>query len=151
MSRVNRLAVAPDLEVQPRLAFRPLTHGRYLLAFFYGLPFLDQQLRVVPVGTQVGVVMFKNNKLSVADQSTAGIDNAARSRGQYGLAGLPSIKDAGAAAGFPAELDIDPAACRPRPGRWWLRWDVGQRPALGAVVREELDPDGGVRRMTCPG
>ena len=78
LSRVNRLAVASDFKMQSRLAFRPLTHGRYALAFVYFLAFFHQQRRVVPVGTQVGVVMFKNNKLSVADQSTTRVDDGAR-------------------------------------------------------------------------
>jgi hypothetical protein len=43
LSRVNRLAIAPDLEMQSRLAFRPLTHGRNSLAGFYFLSFFDQQ------------------------------------------------------------------------------------------------------------
>ena len=67
LSRVNRLAVAPYLEVQSRLAFRPLTHRRDPLALLHSLSFLDQQLRVVPVGTQVGVVVLKDNKLPIAD------------------------------------------------------------------------------------
>ena len=78
LSRVNRLTVAPDLEMQSRLAFRPLPHGRYALAFLNCFAFFDQQRRVVPVGTQVGVVMLEDNKLAVTDQSTARIDDAAR-------------------------------------------------------------------------
>jgi hypothetical protein len=62
--------------MQSRLAFRPLPHRRDLLAFFYFLSFFDQQRRGVPVGTQVGVVVFKNNKLAISDQSTTGIDDS---------------------------------------------------------------------------
>src|SRR5210317_877590 len=84
-SRVNRLAIAPDFEMQSRLPFRPLPHRRNLLALANGVPLLDQQLGVVPVGTEVGVVMFKNNKLTVADQSTAHINNPAGGRGNNSL------------------------------------------------------------------
>ena len=71
--------------MQPRLAFRPLTHGRYALAFIYSLAFFDQQRLVVPVGTQVGVVVFQNNKLAVADKSTTSVNNPARCGGTDGL------------------------------------------------------------------
>jgi hypothetical protein len=43
LSRVNRLSVTPDLEMQSRLAFRPLPHGRNALAFSYFFAFFDQQ------------------------------------------------------------------------------------------------------------
>jgi len=79
-SRVDWLAVASDLKMQSRLAFRPLTHGRYFLAFFNLFTFFDQQRRVVPVGTQVGVVVFEDNKLAVTNQSTARVDHIPRCR-----------------------------------------------------------------------
>jgi len=53
--------------MQSRLLSRPLTHGRYALAFSYGVTFFHQQRRVVPVCTQVGVVVLKDNKLTVSD------------------------------------------------------------------------------------
>ncbi len=58
LSRVNRLAIASDFKMQSRLAFRPLTHGRNLLAFLDSLALFHQQRRVVPVGTKVGVVVL---------------------------------------------------------------------------------------------
>ena len=59
-----------------------------LLAFFYVLPFFDQQRRRVPVGTEVGVVMFQDNKLAISDQSTARIDDAP---GRRSINGLPDF------------------------------------------------------------
>ena len=126
LSRVNRLAVAPDFEMQPRLAFRPLTHGRYALAFIYGLAFFDQQRLVVPVGTKVGVVMFQDNKLAIADKSTAGVDNPARCSGTNGLTFLAVDQNASSGARFAAELDIDLALRWPAPRRRWLSRDRGQ-------------------------
>ncbi len=67
LSRVNRLAIAPDFKMQSRLLSRPLTHGRNTLAFLYVVPFPDQQRRIMPVGTKVGVVVLKDNKLSITD------------------------------------------------------------------------------------
>ena len=67
LSRVNRLAIAPDFKMQSRLLSRPLTHCRNTLAFLNMFAFSDQQRRIVPVSTQVGVVVFQDNKLSVTD------------------------------------------------------------------------------------
>jgi len=67
LSRVNRLSIAPDFKMQSRCLSRALTHGRYALAFLYCVAFFDQQRRVVPVGTQVSVVVLEDNKLSVAN------------------------------------------------------------------------------------
>ena len=120
-SRVDWLAVASDLEMQSRLAFWPLTHGRYFLAFFYLITFFDQQRRVVPVGTEVGVIMFENNKLAVTDQSTACIDDIPRCRSMNSLTGLAINQNTGAGAGLCAEFDVDPSLGWPGPLRWRLR------------------------------
>ena len=115
LSRVNRLAIAPDLKVQSRLAFRPLSHRRDLLALVYCLSFIDQQRLVVPVGTEIGVVMFKDNKLPVPDQSTPGVHDASGSRGVYGLAGAPIDQHTRTRTRFSAESDAYPTARRPPP------------------------------------
>ena len=120
-SRVDWLAVASDLKMQSRLAFRPLPHGRYLLAFFYLITFFDQQRRVVPVGTQVGVVVLEDNKLTVTNQSTARVDDIPRCRSINSLTGLAIDQNTGAGAGFCAETDIDPSLGWPGPLRWRLR------------------------------
>jgi len=109
LSRVNRLAIAPDLEMQSRLAFRPLPHGRYFLAFFNLLSFFDQERRRVPVGTQVGVVVFEDNKLAVSDQSTARVNHSPRRRSDYGLSGLTVYQYAGSGTWLCAKFHIDPA------------------------------------------
>ena len=66
--------------------------------------FFDQQRRCVPVGTQVGVVVLQNNKLTIADESTARVNHPAGRRGHYGLAGAAVDQHAGSAPRFPAEL-----------------------------------------------
>lgn len=53
--------------MQSRLLSRPLTHGRYALAFLYCVAFFHQQRRVVPVSTEVGVIMFEDDKLTISD------------------------------------------------------------------------------------
>ena len=64
---VNRFTIAPDFEMQSWLLSRTLTHSRYALAFLYCVAFFHQQRRVVPVSTQVGVVVLDDNKLTVSD------------------------------------------------------------------------------------
>ena len=113
LPRIYRLAIAPDFEMQSRLSFRPLPHGRYALAFLDFLPFFDQQRRVVPVGTQVGVVVLENNKLTVADQSTARVDHMARRRSVDGLTLFTVDQDTGATSRFCAKSDVDTAIRRP--------------------------------------
>ena len=61
--------------MQSRLTSRPLTHRCYALALTDGFTFLNQQRRVVPICTEVSVVVLDDNKLSIADQSTTGIDH----------------------------------------------------------------------------
>jgi len=78
--------------MQSRLAFRPLTHGRYALAFSNCVAFFDQQRRVVPVGTQVGVVMLEDNKLPITDESTARIDHSSGRRGFNGRFQCPVFR-----------------------------------------------------------
>lgn len=67
LSRVYRFAVLPDFEMQARLASRSVTHRRNALALSDGFALLYQQRRVVPVSTEVGVVVLHDNKLSVTD------------------------------------------------------------------------------------
>ena len=85
LSRVNRHAIAPDLKMQSRFAFRTLTHRRNFLARSYRFAFFDQQRLVVPVGTEVSIVMFEDNKLSVTDESTTRIHNSSRCGGSNSL------------------------------------------------------------------
>ena len=51
--------------MQSRLSSGPLTHRRDFLPLSYGLALTDQKRRVMPVGTQVGVIVLYDNKLSV--------------------------------------------------------------------------------------
>ena len=103
----------------------PSTHGCDPLAFCNCLSFFYQQLGVVPVGTQVGVVMFKDNKLTVTDQSTARVDHPPGRRGNNGLSGFAVDQDARTTPRFPAKFDVDSPTCRPGPGGWRLRRDLG--------------------------
>ena len=95
MSRVNRFAISSDLEMQSRRLSRPFTHRRNALALLYCLSFFDQQRRVVPVGTEVSVVVLDDNKLTVADESTAGVNDPASGRRIDGLAAAALDEDAG--------------------------------------------------------
>ncbi len=85
LSRVNRHAVASDFKMQSRFAFRTLTHRRDSLTFLDCFAFFNQKRRVVPVGTEVGIVMFDDNKLSVTDESTACIHDTSGCRGLNSL------------------------------------------------------------------
>ena len=155
MSRINRLAVAPDLEMQSRLAFRPLTHGRDALAFFYFFAFFDQQRRRVPVGTQVGVVMLQDNKLAISDQSTARIDDAPGRRSNNGLPALAIDQNARPGPGFaPNSTLIRPLVGQSHFGEGCAGIAAEARRVLTSswiAGRRVLVPVASGDRRTCPG
>lgn len=57
------------------------------------LTLTDQQLPVVPVGTQIFIVMFDDNKLPVANQSTATVNNFSGFGGSHRISGISGHLD----------------------------------------------------------
>src|SRR5690606_17472112 len=104
-----------------------LTHRCYALALTDGFTFLNQQRRVVPICTEVSVGVLDDNKLSIADQSTTGIDHPPSGRCLDRLPRLAVDQDAGAAARATAEFHDNLTRGRPSPWRWRLRRDPRQR------------------------
>ena len=72
------------------------THLGNALADFYFVSFLDQYSVVVGIGAQVSLVVFDDNKLTISDESTAGIDNPSAGGGPHGLARFPGDQKPGA-------------------------------------------------------
>ena len=63
--------------MQDRVAIVRGPHLCNLLSFGDLIAFFDQDLSVVPIGTQIFVIMFDDDKPAVADQSTTAVYNLA--------------------------------------------------------------------------
>ena len=61
--------------MQDGLLTRPLPHLCDGLTRFYAVPLSDSQLAVVTICTQIHFAVFHDNKLTVADKSTAAVDD----------------------------------------------------------------------------
>src|SRR5574343_1502975 len=86
--RIDRFALAAHLEVQLHAVGVAVAHLGDLFAAAHLLVFLDQQLLVVGVSRQVGVVVLEDDQVAIAAQACAGIHHLAVGRGQHRVAGL---------------------------------------------------------------
>ena len=91
---INRLALAADLKVQLHAVCVAVAHFCDFLAPAYRLVFFDQEVLVVGIGGQVGVVVLQDNQVAVTTQTSTRIHHAAVGRGQHGLAGIACNVDA---------------------------------------------------------
>ncbi len=132
--------------MQSRLFFRPLTHRRDLLVFRYFLTFLDQQRGVVPVGTQVSVIMFDDDKLTICSKSTPGVHDLTGRRCADRLPRTTGNQNTAAGARSCAEFHGHPATRRPRPGQC-LPGRGSRRLPRFAICRGLRRPVSGRRRQ----
>ena len=92
--------------MQDRLASRTLPHERDGLASGNALTLCHAKLAIVPVRTQIRIVVFNDNKLSIAYKSTSAVDDVTACGRHDRLSDAPGNVDpvaaAGAAASSPA-------------------------------------------------
>src|SRR4029078_6075751 len=93
LERIDRHAVAADLEVQPRLALGAEAPRSDPFSARDVLPLHQDQLAVVPVGCQVGLVMLDDHELPIADETAARIHDAALCRRAHGVGRLAADSD----------------------------------------------------------
>lgn len=87
---IDRFTLAANLEVQLHPIGSCGAHLGNRLPYLDLLPFPHQQPAVVTVGTHVGLVVFDDDQLAVAPQTTTGVYNGPTRRSQDRLAQLTS-------------------------------------------------------------
>src|SRR5882672_7043272 len=86
--RVDRFAQTPDLEMKLRLGGVGTADFSDLLAPRHVLSFLYQQVAVVGIGGQIGLVVLDDDEFAVTTQAHTAVDDASRRRGKDRIADL---------------------------------------------------------------
>lgn len=92
--RIDRLTVAANFEVQNGTPVAVRSHGGNLLTAFDTVTFFHKKFIVVRISTEVGIIVFDDNKLSVADKSTPTVHHLPRGSGMNVLATASAYLDA---------------------------------------------------------
>ena len=103
--------------MQQRTTIVGLAHLRNLLPLGNLLTLSDQQLPVVPVSTQVFIVMFDDDKPAISDQSTAAVNHLSSFGSAYRIARRAGQLDALAQGIAAFKRAGNRAAGRPGPGQ----------------------------------
>ena len=75
---VDGFAIAADFEVQNSLATAVCSHSGNLLTAPDTIAFFHKKFVVVRISTEVSIVVFDDNKLSIADKSTPAVNHLPR-------------------------------------------------------------------------
>ena len=110
-----------------RLPARSQTHSGDDLAPFHRVALRNNQLVVVPVGTEIGIVVLDDQELSVADQTVSRVHDPTGGRGSDVLTDLTADADTlasstpGIVRGYERSLHWPaPTGCGQL--RWQRRW-----------------------------
>ena len=83
--RIDGFSVTANLEVQHGTALARATHVGDMLAALHFVPFSHVQPLVVGIGTQNSAVVLDDDKLAVADEPAARVDDSPARGGPDGL------------------------------------------------------------------